>query len=87
MLGIAHVGFVSMLEEAGVRFLGVGGTSAGAIHAALIAGLRHEPQKPSWPKTLEVRSKQMHQRNQPHMRDNFLRRCVPLNSYTYVPVP
>jgi predicted acylesterase/phospholipase RssA len=30
MLGIAHVGFVRVLEEAGVRFLGLGGTSAGA---------------------------------------------------------
>lgn len=30
MLGIAHVGFVRALEEAGVRFLGLGGTSAGA---------------------------------------------------------
>ena len=43
MLGVAHVGFVSVLENAGIRFLGLGGTSAGAINAALMAAVRKSP--------------------------------------------
>ncbi|UOG75176.1 patatin-like phospholipase family protein [Hymenobacter tibetensis] len=44
MLGIALVGYVYALEQAGIRFLQLGGTSAGAINAMLMAaaGPRHE---------------------------------------------
>ncbi len=54
LLGIAHVGFVYILEEAGMRFRGIGGTSAGAINAMLIAALRDGPDGVSWQKTLQV---------------------------------
>lgn len=37
VLGIALVGYVHALEEVGIRFLGLGGSSAGAINALLIA--------------------------------------------------
>lgn len=37
MLGIALVGYVYVLEQANIRFLGVAGTSAGAIAALLLA--------------------------------------------------
>jgi NTE family protein len=39
MLGIALVGYTYALEQAGIRFLGVGGTSAGSINALLIAAM------------------------------------------------
>jgi NTE family protein len=39
VLGIALVGYTYALEEAGIRFLGVGGTSAGSINALLMAAL------------------------------------------------
>ncbi|HKQ54144.1 MAG TPA: patatin-like phospholipase family protein, partial [Pyrinomonadaceae bacterium] len=39
VLGIALVGFTYVLEEAGIRFLQIGGASAGAINALLIAGM------------------------------------------------
>lgn len=39
MLGIALVGFTTVLEGAGVRFLGIGGASAGSINALLLAAL------------------------------------------------
>lgn len=39
VLGIALVGFTYVLEQAGIRFLRVGGASAGAINALLLAGL------------------------------------------------
>ena len=39
VLGIALVGYTYVLEQAEIRFLGVGGTSAGAIIALLIAAL------------------------------------------------
>jgi predicted acylesterase/phospholipase RssA len=55
VLGIAHVGFVRMLELAGIRFLGVGGASAGAINAVLVAATRSRPDKESWQATQEVR--------------------------------
>lgn len=38
VLGVALVGYTWVLEEVGLRFLGVGGTSAGAINATLVAG-------------------------------------------------
>jgi len=39
VLGIGLVGYTYALETAGLRFLGVGGTSAGAINALLVAAL------------------------------------------------
>jgi predicted acylesterase/phospholipase RssA len=54
LLGIAHVGFVCVLEEAGVRFRGIGGTSAGAINAIVIAATRDNPEHKSWKKTLQA---------------------------------
>ncbi len=38
VLGIALVGYTYALESVGIRFLGIGGTSAGAINALLQAG-------------------------------------------------
>lgn len=39
VLGIALVGFTYMLEQAGIRFLGLGGTSAGSINALVLAAI------------------------------------------------
>lgn len=39
VLGVALVGYTYVLEEMGIRFLRVGGTSAGSINALLVAGL------------------------------------------------
>ena len=39
VLGIALVGYTYALEAAGIRFLGIGGTSAGAINALLLAAI------------------------------------------------
>jgi NTE family protein len=39
VLGIGLVGYTYVLETVGLRFLGVGGTSAGAINALLVAAL------------------------------------------------
>lgn len=39
VLGIALAGYTYALESVGIRFLGIGGTSAGAITAALLAAL------------------------------------------------
>lgn len=39
VLGIALVGYTHILEEAGIRFLSLAGTSAGAINTMMIAGL------------------------------------------------
>jgi NTE family protein len=39
VLGISLVGYTYALESVGIRFLGVGGTSAGSINALLMAGL------------------------------------------------
>lgn len=51
MHGIALVGYTYVLEQAGIRFLGIGGTSAGSINALLLAALE-EPAKPKSPKML-----------------------------------
>lgn len=53
MLGIALVGYTWALEEAGLRFLGIGGTSAGSINALLLAALGTPADKKS-PKLLDV---------------------------------
>lgn len=45
MLGIALIGYTWALEQMGIRFLGIAGTSAGAINALLLAAL-DEPAKP-----------------------------------------
>lgn len=44
VLGIALTGYSYVLEQAGLRFLGIGGTSAGSINALVVAALapRHE---------------------------------------------
>jgi len=39
VLGVALVGYTYVLEEMGLRFLRIGGTSAGSINAVLAAGL------------------------------------------------
>lgn len=39
VLGIALVGYTYVLEKAGIRFLGIGGTSAGSINAVMLAAL------------------------------------------------
>jgi len=51
MLGIALVGYSWALEEMGIRFFGLGGTSAGSINALLLAAL-DEPSKPKSPRLL-----------------------------------
>lgn len=51
MHGIALVGYTYVLEQAGIRFLGIGGTSAGSINALLLAAL-DVPAKPKSPKIL-----------------------------------
>lgn len=52
MLGIALVGYTWVLEQMGIRFLGVGGTSAGSINALLLAAL-DVPAKAKSPKLLQ----------------------------------
>ncbi len=39
VLGIALTGYTYVLEQIGIRFLGIGGTSAGSINALMIAAL------------------------------------------------
>lgn len=53
MLGIALVGYTWALEQMGIRFLGIGGTSAGSINALLIAAL-DVPANAKSPKLLEL---------------------------------
>ncbi len=53
MLGIALVGYTWALEQMGIRFLGVGGTSAGAINALLLAAL-DVPANPKSPMLLDI---------------------------------
>ena len=47
VLGVALVGYTYVLEEMGIRFLRVGGTSAGSINAMLVAGLGTPAQRKS----------------------------------------
>lgn len=54
MLGIAHVGYVCVLEEAGVRFLGLGGASAGAINGMLMACVRKKLTDKTWEEMLKI---------------------------------
>ncbi|MCL2915468.1 patatin-like phospholipase family protein [Shewanella corallii] len=53
MLGIALVGFTYVLEQQGLRFRKVAGTSAGAINALMTAAL-DVPGKPKSQKVLEI---------------------------------
>lgn len=53
MLGVALVGYTWALEEMGIRFLGIGGTSAGSINALLLAAM-NDPQQKKSPQLLEA---------------------------------
>jgi len=53
VLGIALVGYTYALESVGIRFRRIGGTSAGAINALLVAAL-DAPDKPKSGKLLEA---------------------------------
>ena len=57
MLGIALVGYTDVLEEAGIRFFGLAGTSAGAINTLLLAGVGQMNERKS-ERILEVLSGQ-----------------------------
>lgn len=54
LLGVAHVGYIFALEHAGIRFRAIGGTSAGALAAVLLAGLRTKPDAPAGRKLLDL---------------------------------
>lgn len=45
ILGVALLGYIYILEQAGIRFLGLGGNSAGSITALVTAAI-DEPEKP-----------------------------------------
>ena len=47
VLGLAHVGYTYILEEAGIRFWRLAGTSAGAINAVLLAAIGQKSEKKS----------------------------------------
>jgi NTE family protein len=47
MLGIALVGYTYILEQAGIRFFSLAGTSAGAINTLMLAGLGRIPDSKS----------------------------------------
>jgi NTE family protein len=47
VLGIALVGYTYVLEQAGLRFLGIAGTSAGSINALMLAALGPPAQEKS----------------------------------------
>ena len=53
VLGIALVGYTYVLEAMGLRFLRIGGTSAGSINALLLAGLG-SPETPKSTKILDL---------------------------------
>jgi NTE family protein len=44
VLGIALVGYTYILEEMGIRFIRLAGTSAGAINTALMTVIGAEPE-------------------------------------------
>lgn len=54
MLGIGLLGYTYILELAGIRFVGLGGTSAGAINTMLIAAKRTRPDEPCSLQLLET---------------------------------
>lgn len=47
VLGVALVGYTYILEQVGLRFLRIGGTSAGSVNALLIAALGTPEQRKS----------------------------------------
>ena len=47
VLGVALVGYTYILEEAGIRFLRLAGTSAGAINTALLTVIGNKEDKKS----------------------------------------
>ena len=57
MLGIGLLGFTYILEQAGIRFVGLGGTSAGAINTMLIAARRKSPDQACSLELLEILAK------------------------------
>lgn len=57
MLGLALVGYSWALEQMGIRFFGIGGTSAGSINALLLAAL-DEPSQPKSPRLLDILANQ-----------------------------
>jgi NTE family protein len=54
VLGIALCGYTYLLEEAGIRFLRIGGTSAGSINALALAALGTPGEKKSGPLIAEL---------------------------------
>lgn len=54
MQDFALLGYTYILEQAGIRFAGLGGTSFGALIAALIAAKRETPDQPCSLKVLEA---------------------------------
>lgn len=53
LVDLAILGYVYILEQAGIRFLGVGGSSCGALLAMLIAARRDSPDQPCSMKVLK----------------------------------
>jgi len=53
VLGVALVGYLYALESVGIRFLSIGGTSAGSIVALMLAAV-DTPQQPKAPKLLKL---------------------------------
>lgn len=60
MLGIAYIGFIWMLEAAGIRYMALCGTSSGAIVAGMIASLRNRPDEPVARRALQVSLSEAH---------------------------
>lgn len=56
MLGIALVGYTYILEEAGIRFFSLAGTSAGAINTAMIASVGKDKSEKKSVKIIEYLS-------------------------------
>ena len=53
VLGIALVGYTYILEQAGIRFYSLAGTSAGSINTLLMAGLA-KPGEPTSEKIIQI---------------------------------
>ncbi len=56
-LGIALLGYVHALESVGIRFLNIGGTSAGSITALLLAALNRDKSEAKSARMVELLSK------------------------------
>jgi NTE family protein len=56
-LGIALLGYVHALESVGIRFLSIGGTSAGSITALLLAALNRDKNEEKAARMVELLSK------------------------------